>query len=268
MSESNDWQVPGSGAEIYETVFVPAMMAEWAPRGMALANPRPGERVLDIACGTGVLTRLVAKSIGPNGRVVGLDLSPEMLAVARNIAPDPSGAAPIEWREGDASAIPFENETFDVIFCEFGLMSFPDRVAALKEMHRVLMPDGRLGVLVWGAISKCPGQTAVRDSWERHFGADNAGPVNRMHSLSDPGTVLSLVHDAGFRDASVQTAMGVVRHPSPEHLVRRYGALAGTQADEPTRTMLIEEVSAALQSYVGAEGLVYPIEAILASARK
>src|SRR5450756_455362 len=99
MSESNDWQVPGSGAEIYEAVFVPAMMAEWAPRGMALANPRPGERVLDIACGTGVLTRLVAKSIGPNGRVVGLDLSPEMLAVARNIAPDPSGAAPIEWRE-------------------------------------------------------------------------------------------------------------------------------------------------------------------------
>lgn len=62
--------------------------------------------------------------------------------------------------------------------------------------------------------------------------------------------------------------MGVVRHPSPEHLVRRYGALVGTEADESTRAMLIDEVSNSLQSYVGAEGLVYPIEAILASAGK
>lgn len=185
MNESTDWQVPSSGAELYETVFVPAMMAEWAPRGIALANPQPGERVLDIACGTGVLTRLVAKSIGPNGRVVGLDLSSEMLGVARNIPLNSSSTAPIEWLEGDAGALPFENETFDVIFCAFGLMSFPDRVAALKEMHRVLMPDGRLGILVWGSLSKCPGQTAIRDSWERHFGADNVGPVCRMHSLGD-----------------------------------------------------------------------------------
>lgn len=270
MSESNDWQVPGSGAEIYETVFVPAMMGEWAPKAMALANPQSGERVLDIACGTGVVTRLVAKSIRSNGRVVGLDLNPDMLAVARKITINPSSTAPIEWREGDASTLPFENETFDVIFCAFGLMSFPDRVGALKEMHRVLMPNGRLAVLVWGSISKCPGQTAMKESWERHSGTDNPGLVvqTRMHSLSDPETVLSLVHDAGFRDASVQTAMGAVRLPSPEHLVRSFGAMTGIQADEKTRTIVIDEVSVSLQAYVGAEGLVYPIEAILASARK
>lgn len=266
MSESTEWQVPGSWAEIYETVFGPAMMAEWAPKAMALANPQPGERVLDIACGTGVLTRLVANSIGPNERVVGLDLSPDMLAVARNIAPNPSSAAPIEWREGDANAIPFENETFDVIFCAFGLMFFPDRVAALKEMQRVLMPNGRLAVLVWGSISKCPGQTAIRDSFARHFGLPDF--TGRQHSLGNPETVLALVHDAGFRDPSVQAAMGLVRFPSPEHLVRGYGAMADIQADEKTRSIVIDEVSASLQSYVGAEGLVYPIEAILASARK
>jgi ubiquinone/menaquinone biosynthesis C-methylase UbiE len=128
VSTSNDWQVPGSGAEIYETVFVPAMMREWAPRVIALANPQPGESILDVACGTGALTRMVAKSIGPNGRVVGLDLSPEMLAVARKITLDPSSAAPIKWREGDVNTIPFENETFDIVFCNFGLMFFPDRV--------------------------------------------------------------------------------------------------------------------------------------------
>ena len=268
MSESNDWQVPGSGAEIYETVFVPAMMGEWAPKVMALANPQPGEHVLDVACGTGVLTRLVAISIGPRGRVVGLDLNPEMLAVARKITNSPFDATTIEWREGDACAIPFEDETFDIVFCEFGLMSITDRVAALKETRRVLRPGGRLTISVWGSISRCPGQTAIKASFERHFGKDNAALFYRQHELGDPEMVLSLLHTAGFMNASVQTAMGVVRLPSPEHLVRSYGALAGIPTDEKTRSTVIDEVSLSLQSYVGADGLEYPIEAILALARK
>ncbi len=267
MTETNDWQVPGSGAEIYETIFVPAMMGEWAPRVMAFAKPLPREHVLDVACGTGALTRVVAKSIGPNGRVVGLDLSPDMLAEARKTALDPSSAAPIEWREGDVNAIPFENESFDIVFCNFGLMFFPDRVAALKEMHRVLKPEGRLALAVWGSISKCPGQMAMKQSWERHF-TDEAGLFDAQHSLGNPEIVLSLMQDAGFRNVSVQPVMGVVRLPSPGHLARSYGAMAGIQADERTRAQVIDEVSASLQSYVGTEGLEYPIEAILASARK
>lgn len=267
MSESNDWQVPGSGPEIYETVFIPAMMGEWAPRVIALASPQLGERVLDVACGTGALTRVVAQSIGPNGRVVGSDLSPEMLSEARKITFDPSNAAPIEWREGDVSAIPFDSETFDIVFCNFGLMFFPDQVAALKEMRRVLKLDGRLALAVWGSIAKCPGQMAMKQSWKRHF-TEDAGLFDAQHSLGNPETVLSLTHDAGFRDVSVQAVMGVVHLPSPGHLARSYGAMAGIQADEKTRTEVIDEVSAELQSYVGAEGLEYPIEAILASARK
>ena len=267
MSTSNDWQVPGSGPEIYETVFVPAMMGEWAPRTIALANPKSGERVLDVACGTGALARVVAQSISPNGQVVGLDLSPEMLSEARKITLDPSNAAPIEWREGDVSTIPFENESFDIVFCNFGLMFFPDQVAALKEIRRVLKPDGRLALAVWGSIAKCPGQMAMKQSWKRHF-TDEAGLFDAQHSLGNSEMVLSLIQDAGFRDVSVQAVMGVVRLLSPGHLARSYGAMASIQADEKTRTEVIDEVSAALQSYVGAEGLEYPIEAILASARK
>jgi SAM-dependent methyltransferase len=266
VSTSSDWQVPGSAAEIYERVMVPAVIEEWVSRGMALANPQPGEHILDVACGTGVLTRRVALSIGPNGRVVGLDVSPEMLGVARKVTLIPSSAAPIEWREGNASALPFEDESFDVVFCEFGLMFFPDRVAALKEMRRVLVPNGRLAVSVWGAMSKCPGHMAVKEGWERHFG--DAHFAEAAFSLGDPATVLSLVHEAGFRDVSVQTPMGVVRFSSPEQLVRSYGASGNIQTDEKTRATVIAEVSIALQSYVGAQGLVYPIEAILTSARK
>jgi SAM-dependent methyltransferase len=268
MSESSGWNVPGSWVEIYETIFVPGMMGEWAPRVMALAHPRSEEHILDVACGTGALTRCVAQSIGRNGRVVGLDLSPEMLAVARASGLNGTQPAPIEWREGDAGALPFDDASFDVVFCAFGLMFFPDRVAALKDMRRVLKPDGRLALSVWGPISQCPGQLAMRQTWERHFGAENAAGFSRQHALGDPEMIRELLHCAGYRDVSVEPQMGAVRLPSPEVLARSYGAMAGTPADESIRATAIQEVSAALQPYVGANGLEYPIAANLACARR
>ena len=266
MSASDDWQVPGSGVEIYDRVFVPAMMSEWAARLIALVDLQPGEHVLDVACGSGGLTYPVADTIKASGRVVGLDLSPEMLTVAR--ARDGSRAVPIEWREGDVQTLPFENNTFDVAFCAFGLMFFPDRTAALKELRRVLKAEGRLALTVWGDIRKCPGQSALKESWERHFGTEVAAGLARMHVLSDPEMVRSLLHAADFSNVSVEPAMGVVRHLSPESLVRSYGALVGITTDDRTRSAVIAEVSTALQAYVGPGGLVYPIEAILACASK
>jgi ubiquinone/menaquinone biosynthesis C-methylase UbiE len=265
--ETNDWGVSGGGAEIYDTVFVPAMMGEWAARGVALANLRAGERVLDVACGTGAVTRLAAKSVGPDGRVVGLDLSSDMLDVAGMRAHE-TVAAPIEWRLGDVGALPVDEESFDVVLCAFGLMFFPDRASALKEMRRVLRPGGRLILMVWGSMRECPGQLAMKESWTRHFDAEASGLFDRQHSLGDPATLRSIVDDAGFRDSEVHSAMGWVRLPSPEVLVRSYGAMAGVATDEPTRAAVIADVNVALELYVGAEGLAYPIQAILASARK
>lgn len=268
MSTADDWQIPGSWVEIYETIFIPAMVGEWVPRVMALATPGPGDYVLDIACGTGAVTRGVAKSVGPYGRVVGLDLNQDMLEFARKSPLNQAGPGSIEWREGDANALPFQDETFDVVFCQIGLMFFPDQVTALTEMRRVLKPAGRLGVMVWGSISECPGQMAIKASWERHLGPEMGARIARQHSLGSPEIVRSLLEKAGFDEYAVQSMLGTVRLPSPAHLARGYGALAGIQVDEVTRMSIIQEVSAALQPYVGADGLVYPIEAILASARK
>jgi ubiquinone/menaquinone biosynthesis C-methylase UbiE len=267
MTEPSEWQIPGSGVEIYEHVFVPTMMG-WAAQVIALTPPQRGDHILDVACGTGALTRLVVNSIGRGGRVVGLDINPDMLAVARTIPMGGSQSAPVEWQEGNVQAIPFANESFDIVFCAFGLMFFPDKVAALKEMRRVLKPSGCLAVSVWGPISKSPGQVALKESWERHFGAEAGTGFARMHVLSDPEIVRSLLDEAGFSRVSVEPTMGVVRHRSPECMVRSVGAMLGTQADEQTRIKLIQEVSEALHPYVGADGLVYPIEAILASAKK
>lgn len=266
MSESSDWNVPGSSYEIYENIFIPAMMGDWPPRLVALTKPQPGEHILDVACGTGVVTRFAAKLVGPDGRVVGLDLSPEMLKIARMIKPDGQQLPVIEWDEGDVNALPYENETFDIVCCAFGFMFFPDRIAALKEIRRVLKPGGRMALSVWGSISKCPGQLAMKESWEKYIGTDTAARILRQHVLSDPETVQSLVQDAGFRNVSVQPTMGDVHMSSPEQLVRSYCAMAGISADDETKAEVIGYVISALQPYITPEGLVYPIEAILASA--
>ena len=235
----------------------------WSLRGLSIANPQPGEQVLDVACGTGALTRLLAEAVGPQEHVVGLDRSPDMLGVAREIP-----LQQIDWREGSADALPFEDESFDVVCCAFGLMFFPDQPAALREMRRVLRPGGRLMVMVWGSILKCPGQLSMQKSWQHHFEDDYSSLFALQHSLGDASTVRSLVQDAGFNDASVLAAMGEVRFSSAEDLPRGYGAMAGLEADESIRSAAIGEVTASLESYVGARGLVYPIEAILASAKK
>lgn len=268
MNESNDWQIPGNWVEIYETIFIPAMVREWVPKVIALAKPQSGEYVLDVACGTGALTRVVANSSGPAGHVIGLDVSPDMLEFARQFPLNQSVQTPIEWREGDANALPFPDEMFEVVFCQIGLMFFPDQVTALREMRRLLKPAGRLGVMVWGSISACPGQMAIKASWDRYLGHEMGARIARQHSLGSSEILQSLLEKAGFADISVQAMMGTVRLPSPAHLARGYGALAGIQVDETTRANIIQEVSDALQPYVGADGLAYPIEAILAAARK
>src|SRR5262245_59852027 len=132
MSQSEGWQLGGNAPEVYETQLVPAIFEPWAPLLISHAAIRTGEHVLDVACGTGVVTRLAASHVGPNGHVVGLDLNPGMLARARAL-PRLEGAA-IEWREGDAGALPFGDRTFDVVFCQLGFQYFPDRVKAAHEM--------------------------------------------------------------------------------------------------------------------------------------
>src|SRR5512146_1853683 len=131
----------GTGPENYERYFVPVIGRPLAERLVAEAQLHPGERVLDVACGTGVVTRLAAERVGPSGRVAGLDVNAGMLAVARSVAS--AAGAEIRWYETSAEAIPLPEETFDVVVCQLGLQFVPDKGAAVREMRRVLVPDGR-----------------------------------------------------------------------------------------------------------------------------
>ena len=146
MRQYEQWQVVGNAVEVYERYLVPAVFQPWAAILTGLALLRPGERVLEVACGTGVVACLTAQHVGPTGKVVSLDLNPGMLTVARAFASNLSSA--IEWQEGDVLAMPFSKAAFDVVACQLGLRFFPDRPGALREMHRVLVAGGRLTLMV------------------------------------------------------------------------------------------------------------------------
>jgi len=266
MNHEAERQSTETPAEIYERHMVPAMLASWVPPLLDLLALKPGERVLDVACGTGVVARQAASLVGTGGHVVGLDFNGDMLARARAQAPA------VEWREGNAMDLPFATHTFDVVVCQQGLQFFPDSGTALREAHRVLVPGGRFAVAVWCAIESSPGHHALTRGLERHVGTEAAGLMSAVFRLGDAQALQTLLEIAGFRDVRVRREKRVARFPSPELFVRWVvvGSVlgrTGVQVRDESLAALIREVDRALQPYVGSDGLAFPMEAHLAVAR-
>ena len=270
MSEQGQWQVAGSAPEVYERELVPAVFGPWAPILVELAHPRPGERVVDIACGTGIVARIAATQLGPTGAVVGVDLNPGMLKVARSVAVAPS-SAPIQWHEGSADKLPLQDKSFDVAYCQLGLQFFADRATALREMRRVLNADGRLALMVWCGIRESPGFAALAEILEVNIGPAAAAIMRAPFGLSDADELTQLVSAPGFRDVRIQQRVGTVQFPSIERFVLSYVAgspLAGhvSQANDAAREKLMADTRHALVKYVSNGRLAFPIAAHLLTA--
>ncbi len=204
-------QVARGTAAVYEEFFVPALFGEWGPRIAEAARIRSGDVVLDVACGTGVAARAAAAH---GARVTGLDRNEGMLAVARRTAPQ------IGWRAGRAEALPFADRSFDAVLCQFGLMFFEDRVAALAEMWRVLRPGGRLALAVWGAAEGSPGYAQMIALIDRLFGAQAADALRAPFALGDRQALAALLEAAGIRGTTIETIAGTARFPSLDDWVR------------------------------------------------
>lgn len=207
----------GTAAENYQRFFVPAIGKPVSAPLLEAADVRPGERVLDVACGTGVVTRLAAQLAGPDGAVAGLDLTPDMIDVARSTA---APAAPeIEWHVGDATSLPFPDASFDLVICQMGLM-FMDGAAAVAEMHRVLVPGGRVAVSTPGRMQ--PPFEVLERAVVDHLGAELGGFVRAVFSMHEPAEVGRLLGDAGFADVAAREATVRLRLPPPVELLWEY----------------------------------------------
>jgi ubiquinone/menaquinone biosynthesis C-methylase UbiE len=190
LSDPADWQLEGDAPELYHRYLVPAVTALWAADLVASAEVAPGERVLDVACGTGVVARIASGIVGGDGLVAAVDINPGMLRVARGI--DPSPGAAIEWVEASALALPFPDAAFDVVLCQLGLQFVPDRGVALREMRRVLARGGRLALNVYGPIEHNPATRALCESLERNLGSRASLAKRTEHALADTGELAAL----------------------------------------------------------------------------
>jgi len=269
---SMDWSAQGgSGPAVYQAFLVPAMFTPFGERLIADVGVAEGARVLDIACGTGVITRLAAGAAGPTGAVTGVDLGPPMLAVARE-QPAPDGAAPIEYLEGGAEALPVPDDSFDVATCHHGLQFFPDRVAALREARRALRPGGRIALGCWSSADGGPaGLMAVGDALERHVG-EEAGAMMRSPFSVSVEDLAQLLGEAGFNDIETSTPMMTVTFTEHRDFAPRAISAGPIQplfaaASEDARAAVTAEVAQALEPYAtGDGGVAFPITSNVAIA--
>ncbi|HJS38587.1 MAG TPA: DUF1330 domain-containing protein [Burkholderiales bacterium] len=255
---------PKSAAEVYEDLFVPALFLQWGGVVSDLARLKPGECVLDVACGTGVLALAAAGRVGPEGKVVGLDASADMLGVARR------KSARIEWREGRAEAIPYPDRSFDAVVSQFGLMFFEDRAAALREMLRVLRPGGRLAIAVCDALERSPGYAALAALLQRLFGERIADAFRAPFALGDEGALQSLCDQAGIDDAKIERHQGTVRFASIEKMISTERACVmtlGGLLDDAQFERLLKDSERALRPFAAADGKVaFDMPALIVTA--
>lgn len=252
MNEQDKGQVSRKAAEVYEAFFVPALFQPWTSRVAEAAQIQAGQRVLDVACGTGILARTIAERVGATGSVVGLDINEGMLAVAQQQAPG------IEWRHGLAEALPFDDDSFDAVVSQFALMFFENKEAALNEMVRVLRPGGRLVVAVWASLEETPGYAAMTELLERLFGDEAANALRAPYVLGKPAAVQALLAEAGLTEVEFTTQTGLARFPSIQAWVYTdiKGWTLADLIDEVQYERLLQEAEIVLQPFVTAQGSV------------
>lgn len=260
-------QAQTNAARAYEALFVPALFAQWAPEVAGAAQIRAGQRVLDVACGTGVLGREASSRAGPKGYVAGIDPNQGMLVVAKELAPA------IDWQEGVAESLPFPDQTFDAVVSQFGLMFFTGRRRAIGEMLRVLVPGGRMAIAVWDSLDHIPAYGSEAALVERTAGQRAADALRAPFELGDRRKLTALFTECGLASAKVTTHAGVGQFPSVRTMVeadlRGWLPVMGVFLTEEQIDRILFEAEQALGPFTAPNGQVtFPLSTHIVAARK
>jgi ubiquinone/menaquinone biosynthesis C-methylase UbiE len=269
MTNASYRSFTGTGAENYQRHFVPAIATPVSADLLAAADLQAGQRVLDVACGTGVIARLAAERVGPTGVVVAIDVAADMIDVAK--ATSAPVAPTIEWHVGDATSLPFPDEQYDVVTCQMGLMFMEDRAAAVAEMRRVLVPGGRVVVNTPGAIQRP--FALMEQAIVKHISAELGGFVRAVFSMHEPDTVATLLRDAGLRDVDARVSTATFQLPGPAEFLWQYINLTPmgpfvAQASEHAQAAMEQQVVETWQPYVDNGGTPVDQPMVVASGRR
>ena len=268
MSSVSYQHFTGTAAENYQRDFVPSIATPVSRELLRVADLKPSERVLDVACGTGLITRLASERVGADGAVMGIDIAPDMIGVAKRV-PAPDGAA-IQWRVADAAALPIADASVDVVLCQMGLMFMENRAAAIAEMARVLVPSGRVAINTPGRIQ--PLFVTLERSIVDHISPDLGGFVGAVFSMHDPEAVAALLCEGGFREVSASIATATFLLPAPAEFLWQYINLTPMaalvqQASEPAKAAMEEQFVAGVQPYVADGTTVVHQPMVIATGR-
>lgn len=269
--QSEGWQLEEASAAAYERYLGPPFLVPWATDLVDAVDLKTGERVLDVACGTGIVARQAAGRVAPEGEVTGVDVNPAMLSVAREVASHI--APPIRWEQAGADRLPFPDASFDAVLCQQGLQFFPDRSAALSEMLRVIKPAGRLGLNTCRFLEHQPGYAALVEAVTRHIGVQAGEIVRSPYTLGDMEEVRALVRKAGFEGLHGRIAVWSARFASAEDLLRAETASSPLgdvvrQLDRDVLDALVTDLTAALLPHSDDDGVVFPFETIVVTATR
>lgn len=251
------FQLAGDAPQIYEEVMVPLWFGRWAEAMIDLVSLQPSETVLDVACGTGVTTRLAKEKVGKDARVDGLDVNGPMLSTARDLA----GDLDITWIERDACDSGLRSDFYDVILSQHGYHYFPDKPKALAEFRRLLVPGGRFAFSIWDGHS--PYTKAVSAAVERHISPEVANKQRAQRETPSADDLKAQVAAQGFSNVVVHRQELLIDVPLakefvPLHLGSMPIAAAFIGLSEDAKTALVSEVEQDLADYVQGERLIYP----------
>lgn len=268
MAKNEQWHMSAEAAELYERIPARYILGPWAPLLVRAGAVATGDRVLDVACGTGVVTRIAAQRAGLTGHAIGVDLNPGMIAVAKSLpAPD---SPPIEWLVRNALDLRLPDSSFDVVLCQQGLQFFPDKTLALKEMRRVLVDGGRLAFSVWNNIGLY--NAAVSEALSTFVNEETATRFCASRKVPGSDELRRLTTEAGFTAVEVDVGRIEVHLPSLdefvlEHLAATPVAAPVAAADPAARKKVGEHVKRQLQHYAENGGVTYPEETYVITAR-
>lgn len=232
-------------------------------RMLQFAAMKPGERVLDLACGTGLTTLTASAIVGPAGSVVATDLSGQMVEVARQRAAE-QHASNVTFKRMDAETLSLADATFDVVLCSLGLMYVHDAQRAVREWRRVLKPGGRVAIAVWGRRAHC-GWSPVFPIVEAEVDSEVC-PL--FFSLGEPDALLNLCEDAGFRDVRQRRIASALKYADAESacdaaFIGGPVALAWSRFDEEVRVAVRERYEHAIEPWRSGQGYRIPGEFVI-----
>jgi ubiquinone/menaquinone biosynthesis C-methylase UbiE len=233
-------------AERYQSVLVPVIFEPWARELIRRAAPRDGEPILDLACGTGVVTREVANSGISPGSMTAVDHNAEMLDLARELASQDGLEA--EWLQADAAHLPFEDARFDLALCQQALQFFPDRPAALRELRRALRGGGRVAFCVQSELSINPLLLSQAAALDKHVGPDVAVAVRAICGLPNTGEIRELFEDAGFSHVEIETVSLSLHHSDAYALAA--GAMGGMHTGDKLSDLSEDRIAAAIDEFL------------------